>query len=236
MNAQTQSKIDELIDWIRSTTDVANGRGVVIPVSGGSDSALCFWLCAKALPRERVLAVFIGKELRCREWFERQGNVRFIPELGHDENIKHVELQRWAIMLSQSLECRGWLVGTRNRTEELLGTYSLASRLATYLPLFGLWKSEVMDLAAAVGVPMEIIESSQRADPSCGRPKQMADIPFGIVDLFLKVRQGEQPESSLQELPNATLDYLQSIYDRNQFKAHLPLCGPIPTRRDNDNL
>lgn len=231
MNVQMQSKVDELIHWIRSTTDFASGRGTLVPVSGGSDSALCLWLCATALPKERVSAVFIGKELRCREWFERQASVRVFPELGNNENTKHVESQRWAFMLSQSLEFRGWLVGTRNRTEEVLGTYSLASRLATYLPLFGLWKSEVMDLAEAVGVPTKIIESSQRADPSCGRPKEMADIPFRSVDLFLKVRQGEQPESSLQEFSKETLDYLQSVYDRNRFKIHLPICGPTPTNR-----
>jgi len=228
MNVQTKSRINALIDWIRSTTDFANGRGVLVPVSGGSDSAFCFWLCAKALNKERVLADFIGKELRCREWFERQGNVRFIPEFGHMEEIKHIELQRWAMMLSQSFEFRGWLVGTRNRTEDLLGTYSLASRLATYLPLVGLWKSEVMELAEAVGIPSEIFESSQRVDPSCGRPKEMADIPFKLVDLFLKVRQGEQPESILHELPDGTLDDLQSIYDHNRFKVQLPVRGPIP--------
>ena len=100
--------------------------------------------------------------------------VRFVE--APDATPQHVEAARWALMLSLSLEVRGWLVGTRNRTEEELGTFSLASRVATFLPLAGLWKSEVMAACAHVGVPGEILESSRRADPSCGRPQEMVDL------------------------------------------------------------
>lgn len=217
-----ERRIDETIDWIRRTTDVAAGRGVLIPVSGGSDSALCFWLCAKALPPGRAVAAYVGHGLRCQEWFEQQGPVRFIPEPAADG---HPEAQRWAIMLSLSLNVRSWLVGTRNRTEDVFGTYSLASRVATYLPLAGFWKSEVMALAELVGVPAEILVSSQRADPSCGRPEEMAAIPFETVDQFLQVRVGERPESDLSGVPLSTIEYLESVYRRNRFKMQLPLRG-----------
>src|SRR5947209_6853620 len=137
----TGRRLTEVIDWIRRTTDVAGGRGALVPVSGGSDSALCFWLCAQALPRGRAVAAFAGDRLRlrCREWFEGVGPVRFLAGPPADA---HPEAARWASMLALSLEVRGWLVGTRNRTEDLLGTYSLASRVAIYLPMAGLWKTE----------------------------------------------------------------------------------------------
>ncbi len=215
-------RLDETIEWIRRTTDVAAGRGALIPVSGGSDSALCFWLCARALPPGRAVAAYVGHGLRCQDWFEQQGPVRFIPE---PAGGSHPEAQRWALMLSLSLSVRGWLVGTRNRTEDVFGTYSLASRVATFLPLAGFWKSEVMALAEMVGVPEEILLSSQRADPGCGRPEEMAAIPFETVDLFLKVRVGERPESDLSGVPSPTVEYLESVYRRNQFKIHLPLRG-----------
>lgn len=194
-------------------------------MSGGSDSALCFWLCVQALPSGRSVAAFVGRDLRCREGFEGLGPVRYLPEPPPDA---HPEAARWALMLSVSLAERGWLVGTRNRTEEVLGTYSLASRVATYLPLAGLWKTEVMELAAAVGVPAEVLASSRRADPSCGRPREMADIPFEVVDAFLAVRIGERPGSDLAALPPAAVAYLDAIYHRNRFKAGLPLRPPGP--------
>jgi len=221
----TSDRLTEIISWIRETTDVAGGRGALVPVSGGSDSALCFWLCAQALPRGRAVGAYSGTRLRCREWFESIGSVRYLPE---PAGGSHPEAARWSSMLALSLEVRGWLVGTRNRTEEVFGTYSLASRVATYLPLAGLWKSEVMALAEAVGVPGEVLDSSRRADPSCGRPIEMAMIPFEIIDRFLQARVGERPPSDLCDIPASTLEYLDGVYCRNQFKKGLPLKPPAP--------
>ena len=212
-----------LIDWIHQTTDSSNGRGTLIPVSGGTDSALCFWLCVQALPPGRAIAVYAGRELRCEAWFQALGPVHLVaPPEGDD-----VELQRWTLMLRRARAERCWLVGSRNRTEDVLGTYSLASRLATYMPLAGLWKSEVMELAVCVGVPEEILRSSQHADPLCGRPREMADIPFLAVDQFLQVKIGERPAADLDAMTNAQVEYLEGIYRRNRFKSALPLRGPL---------
>ncbi|HET7844836.1 MAG TPA: hypothetical protein VFL14_11840 [Xanthomonadales bacterium] len=218
------ARLARVVAWIRDSTDGAAGRGALVPVSGGSDSALCLWLCAQALPRGHVTAAYAGTSLRCREWFEALAPVRFVQ--APDATPQHVEAARWALMLSLSLELRGWLVGTRNRTEETLGTFSLASRVATFLPLAGLWKSEVMAACAHVGVPAEILASSRRADPACGRPQAMADIPFEHVDAFLRVRSGDAPLATLDALPRETVAYLDATWRRNRFKQSLPLAGP----------
>jgi NH3-dependent NAD+ synthetase len=213
-------RLAEIIDWVARTTDFGAGRGVLVPVSGGSDSALCFWICCQALPAGRAIAAYCGQELRCRRWFEALGPVHFLPEppSGIDP-----EVDRWGQMLRHARSVRGWLAGSRNRTEEVLGNYSLASRLATYLPLVGLWKSEVMELARVVAVPDQILESSKRADPLCGRPPEIAEIPFEEVDLFLKTQIGLRPASDLQDLAPAHSVYLSKLYLRNRFKAELPL-------------
>ena len=228
-----EARLNSIIGWIRRTTDVVAGRGAFIPISGGSDSALCFWLCAQALPRANTTAAYVGTELRCREWFEQIGTVIMLPVPPGDA---HIEAQRWALMLSQSLKFRGWLVGTRNRTEEVLGTYSLASRIATYLPLANMWKSEVMQLAQYVGVPNEIIQSSRRADPACGRPQEIADIPFETVDLFLQIQVGELPMADLERIPASQRAYLESVYKRNRFKVDLPLRPPLYEADDLQSL
>jgi NH3-dependent NAD+ synthetase len=222
------TRLTEIIEWVRRTTNGNECQGLFVPVSGGSDSALCFWICTRALPPGRVVGAYFGANLRCRHWFEQLGPVRFLPAPPPE---MHPEAARWASALSLSLATRGWLVGTRNRTEEVLGAYSLASRVATYFPLAGLWKTEVMETARAVGVPDEVLASSQRADPICGRPLEMAEIPFEIVDRFLRARIGERPMSDLQGLPELTLAYLDSVYTRNQFKKGLPLRAPVPGTR-----
>jgi NH3-dependent NAD+ synthetase len=208
-------------DWARGAASSA--RGVLVPVSGGSDSALAFWLLARALPG-RAFAVHVGAELRARDWFETIGSVFQLP---HPDGPGDREALRWAALISHGLNLGHWLVGSRNRTEDVLGTYSLASRVATFLPLVGLWKSEVMELCERVGVPAEILASSRRADPACGRPQGLAEIPFGAMDLFLQVRIGERPEADLAAVNPVQLGYLEKIYQYNQFKKALPLRPPV---------
>ncbi len=214
-------QLDNLTAWIRQTA--ANSNGLLIPVSGGSDSALCFWLCNRALPG-RVVGVYAGKELRSVDWFRSVGQVEFTDTPGRREEREEM---RWARFLAMSLARSYWLVGSRNRTEDELGTYSLSSRVATFLPLINSWKSEVQRLCAAVGVPDEIIASSLRADPDCGRPPELAEISFDKVEIFLKNRAaGREPAGLTAE----QVRYLDGIRNRNAFKKTLPHRGPPTTR------
>lgn len=214
-------RLSNLIEWIQ--TRCGRAQGLLVPVSGGSDSALCFWLCAQALP-EKTHGVFVGENLRCRAWFEAAGKVELLPLLQPDPGA-HPEVLRWAMFQSLGLGRHWRLVGSRNRTEQVLGTYSLASRAALYLPLAGLWKCEVLDLCREIGVPEEILASSTRADPECGRPVEMANIPLTDIDRFArsKAAGGEALAASLSA---AQRDYLEAIYRRNRFKLEIPYCGP----------
>lgn len=221
-------RLDSIIHWLRQTTDTAAGRGVLVPVSGGSDSALCLWLCAQALPRGRAIGAYVGSAshpLRCQSWFESLAELHILPTPSADASDP--EVHRWAMMLHHARAHRCWLAGSRTRTEDSFGTYSLASRLATYHPLAALWKTEVMQLCDEVGVPAEITASSRQADPACGRPLQMADIPFADVDLFLQTKTADRPTSDLAALDETQRAYLESVYQRNQFKKRLPMRPPI---------
>lgn len=216
-----EQKIGKLVAWIRKT--VPKGRGLLIPISGGSDSALCFWLCAQALPKQ-TLAVFAGEKIRAEKWFRKVGKIRKIPSPPTGENR---EVLRWAKFLELNLKEKRVLVGTRNRTEDALGTYSLASRVAAYLPIAGIWKSEVIELCEYIGVPEEVIASSRRADPECGRPKELAEIPIAHIDTFLKVKEGIAPRKKLSILSRGEIAYLEKLYARNRFKGELPVKGAM---------
>src|SRR5690554_2447831 len=211
-----QQTVDSLLKWITSTTP--KGAKVLIPISGGSDSAFCYWLYNQALPGQ-AKGIFIGTDLRASEWFEQIGQVMYSDaELA----AKHPEIERWAHFLNVSIQENRILVGSRNKTEDTLGTFSHASRVAAILPLAGLWKSQVMELCRYVEVPAEIIASSHRADPACGRPQRMADIPFEVVDAFLQAKQGAAipcPATPDQ------LTYLERVYAANSYKKTLPLKG-----------
>src|SRR5262249_31372225 len=118
----------------------------------------------------------------------------------------------WAGSRARATEPRRFLEPTALRAE---------------LPLICRWpgsgKSEVMELAEQVGVPKAILQSSRRADPACGRPQEMAEIPFEIVDRFLQVQMGERSKADLAGLEPECLAYLEGVYRRNRFKADLPV-------------
>lgn len=210
-----QKTVEKLVAWIRANTP--KGSQVLIPVSGGSDSALAFWLYNRAIPA-RTKAVFCGTDLRAKEWFEKTGKVHYSDlKIKNGENA---EIERWAHFLTLAVQEGRILVGSRNRTEDTLGTFSHASRVCMHLPLAGTWKGEVMALCEFVGVPEEITASSRRADPACGRPKRMADIPFELVDAFLQAKQNGQ---LLPPASPSQLEYLEKLYAANAYKKQLPL-------------
>jgi NH3-dependent NAD+ synthetase len=211
-------KLQKLRDWVR--TSLPEGRGALIPVSGGSDSALAFYLYSATLP-ERTVGIYFGDHLRAKTWFETTGTMRLLEKPLHG----NPEVERWATLLEASIAEHRVLIGTRNRTEDILGTYSAASRLAAHQPLAGLFKSDVLALCEYVGVPQEIIDSSKEADPECGRPEELARIPFEAADLFAKEKIGlVAPQTA--PLDDAQRAYLEALYIRNHFKKELPLLGP----------
>jgi NH3-dependent NAD+ synthetase len=214
-------RLKALVEWIHHSA--ASAKGLLVPVSGGSDSALCFWLCMQAYP-QKTIAVHAGGALRRQDWFTSVGPVEFVETPG---NYAEREEMRWARFLALGLERSLWLVGSRNRTEDLLGTYSLSSRLATFLPLVGTWKSEVMALSEIIGVPRDILDSSRRADPDCGRPAELAEIPFETIEGYLKAVFAEWgPTPDRTDLTPEQQAYLNRVLDANEFKMHLPIRGP----------
>ena len=212
--------LTELKKWVRQTA--AQSNGLLVPVSGGSDSALAFHILSSVYP-EKTVGVFVGKDLRAREWFESEGNIRYLPALA---SRNHAEVERNAIFQKLALDENRWLVGTRNRTENTFGTFSLASRVATYLPIIGIWKTDIMQLCSLIGVPEEVMASSRRADPDCGRPAELAEIPLEQIDIFLKARIGALGENALDSLTSAQIAYLDKAYKANRWRTGLPTEGP----------
>lgn len=210
-------RLDDLIDFVALSTTRA--KGLLIPISGGSDSALAFWILNQACS-QKSLGIFCGQDLRCKDWFAKTGSIRLVEQ---PTFLSDKETARWALFHDLSLQENRWLVGTRNRSEDVFGTFSLASRIATFLPIVGVWKSDVMKLCKYVGVPTEITESSRRADPDCGRPAELAEIPLERIDIFLKAKLKLR---SMRGLTRAQITYLEHVFEANNFRHGLPVKGP----------
>jgi len=219
-----QQAVDQLIMWVRDI--VSGGTNLLVPISGGTDSALCFFICSQAAP-EKTTAVYIGADLLHSEWFESIGKIQKLGlTVGKNMEGWQVEIERWAMFMNLAIQENRILVGSRNRTEQILGTYSMASRVAWMYPIIGLWKHDVLRLCEYIGVPQVIIASSSQADPACGRPEELAQIPHELVDAFAQNRIDRKPLKT-NTLATDQEAYLEKIYSRNDFKHALPYKGPL---------
>jgi NAD+ synthase len=73
--------------------------------------------------------------------------------------------QRMAVLYDRSVTWGGLVVGTGNKTESLIGyTTIFGDSACAFNPIGDLYKSQVRQLAAAIGVPDEIIRKAPSAD------------------------------------------------------------------------
>jgi NAD+ synthase len=72
---------------------------------------------------------------------------------------------RMSVLYDRSVTWRGLVVGTGNKTESLIGYTTLfGDQACAFNPIGDLYKSQVRQLSAAVGVPEEIIRKAPSAD------------------------------------------------------------------------
>lgn len=159
-----------------------------------------------------------------------------------DDTIDYTcDHSRWAALFKSSLNGASrtemlsqsghyWVVGTRNATEDALGTYANLSAAASVQPLIRLWKSDVLSLCQWLGVPQLAIDNSRQVDCDCGRYDLAAD-HIEEVDMILKARAGQLAEHQLAQSMPAELRQKLSAFVDDQiryaaFKKQIPYCPP----------
>ncbi len=103
-----------------------------------------------------------------------------------------------------------WAVGTRNATEQELGSYSNISGAVSVQPIIHLWKSEVLKICSYLNVPQIAVGKSREADCECGRADLSAKY-IEEVDAILMVQRGL-----------VSPDYLEANIDSNLLQKLIP--------------
>ena len=146
--------------------------------------------------------------------------------------------QRWGMLMDLSVvsndkrrmmrlpEEQYWLVGTRNRSEDVLLNYSNASTMASIQPLIHFWKSEILQLAEYLGIPQIALNKSCETDCICGRLALVAN-HIREVDMLLMARCGELSRQSVEELIPTELQkqldkFIEHQITNSNFKKHIP--------------
>jgi len=174
---------DRIVDWIAAAAQQADVRGAVVGLSGGVDSAVTAVLCKRALG-ERVLGAILPCESDRRDWEDamyvasklKMATVTvwldrpfgaLVEELQPERGLALANLKprlRMTALYYFANDMSYMVVGTGNKTELMLGYFTkYGDGGVDILPLGGLYKTQVRQLARQLELPWRIVERTPSA-------------------------------------------------------------------------
>ena len=245
-----------LVDFLRTEVQRAGFDRGVVGLSGGVDSALACYLAAEALGPENVLALRMPYTTSAPESYEHAELViqatgvqertlpvtpmadalfEMVPQADHIRRGNIYARLRMILLYDQSAEFRGLVIGTGNKTEILLGYTTLYGDSACALnPLGDLYKTQIRQLARAVGVPEVILAKPPSADLWKGQTDEgELGFTYEHVDrlLVLLVDGRYSPEACVEQgFPAAFVDQVLERIRRNQYKRLPPPIAKLSNR------
>jgi len=200
-----------LVAAIRQTGEAVRGveRGRwVVNLSGGLDSAIVAFLAAEAVGPENVRALLLPYKSSVPA--SREDAMHVVEALGIDYQVMEITDAVTGIYSAKELnideanprargnvmarmrmifgyeECERWnalLLGTSNKTESMLGYTTIWGDSASALNLIAdLYKTQVRQLARAIGVPKVILDKAPSADLEPNQTDE-SDIGFSYYAL-----------------------------------------------------
>ena len=228
----------------------------VIGLSGGIDSALACYLAAQAIGAHNVYAVQLPYRTSAPDSLE---HARLVVEaLGvQSETVEITDMvdpliartpdmtplrkgnlmarARMIVLYDRSAAQRGLVIGTSNKTELLLGYGTLFGDMASALnPIGDLYKTQVRQLAQAIGVPQPIADKPPSADLWIGQTDEdEMDLTYAEVDqlLYLLVDERYLPEEAVEAgFDRAYVERVWKLIRTMQFKRRGPLIAKLSKR------
>jgi NAD+ synthase len=173
-------------EFIRAQLEQAGFERVVLGLSGGIDSALVAYLAAEAVGQNQLLCVLMpyrtsapASRADAEDVVGRLGCASELVDIspmvdgfyGPDSDASAVRRgnfmarMRMSVLYDRSVTWGGLVIGTGNKTESLIGyTTVFGDSACAFNPVGDLYKSQVRQLAAALGVPDQIIRKAPSAD------------------------------------------------------------------------
>ncbi len=173
-------------EFIRGQLRQAGFERAVLGLSGGIDSALVAYLTAEAIAADRLQCILMpyrtsspASQADAEEVVRRLGCASELVDIspmvdgffGPESEAtalrrgNFMARMRMAVLYDRSVTWGGLVVGTGNKTESLIGyTTVFGDSACAFNPIGDLYKSQVRQVAAAMGVPDQIIRKAPSAD------------------------------------------------------------------------
>ncbi|MBI3158038.1 MAG: NAD+ synthase [Chloroflexi bacterium] len=245
-----------LTGFVHSEVTRAGFQRAVVGVSGGVDSALSCVLAAEALGPDNVLAIRMPYKSSSPDSLEDAQT--FIDQLGvqsatfpitemvepllavipEGEKVRRGNVMaraRMLVLYDFSAATKGLVIGTSNKTEILLGYSTQWGDAAAALnPLGDLYKCQVRQLAAALGVPEAILKKAPSADLWPGQTDE-GELGFTYDEADRLLYRLVDLRYSVQDCLSAGFDegFVRQVLERirrNQYKRVMPPVAKLSNR------
>jgi NAD+ synthase len=243
-------------EFIRGQLRQAGFERLVLGLSGGIDSGLVAYLVAEAIGAERLLCVLMP--YRTSSDASRTDAESVIRALGCASELVDISpmvdaffaadpdaaplrrgnvmaRQRMTVLYDRSVTWGGLVVGTGNKTESLIGyTTVFGDNACAFNPIGDLYKSQVRQLAAALGVPDAIIRKAPSADLWPGQTDESeAGFSYPVLDrlLFWRIdkRRTDEEMTALGFDP-ALVAQVDRMIATSEFKRQVPPIAKLGPR------
>jgi NAD+ synthase len=245
-----------LVGFIRNETSRVGFERVVLGLSGGVDSALVAALAAEALGAQNVTGLSMPYRLSNPQSLEDATSVAralglrqevvditpqvdayfgAVPDAGDARRGNKMARERMTILYDVSARDNALVLGTSNKTELLLGYGTIFGDMASALnPVGDLYKTQIWQLSAHVGLPEHVVKKAPSADLWQGQSDEQ-ELGFAYAQVDRLLYHAIDRRMSRAELIEQGHDaaFVDSVLRRiriNQYKRRTPIIAKLSSR------
>jgi len=256
-------RAEEVItEFIRKVVEGTGASGVIIGLSGGSDSSVTAALAARALGPDKVKALRLPDRESSRESVEIAGKVAdslgievdtiditptvesFLKAIGltYDDAPKIVKgnikvRTRMVTLYAFANKEKRLVLGTSDRSEWLIGYFTKwGDGCADLYPIIGLYKTQVMEFGKWLGLPEESVTRPPTPDLWPGHTAyEELGVTYDLIDevLYRVFDEGIPPEK-VPEVADVPEKVVKRVMELHKASEHkrTPLKMPFKSFKE----